>query len=222
MTLQDGSGSFIASISQAVEELRGDDAQSLVKQALAQGLDPSVVLTDGILLGMKKFGDRFGKGEYFLPELLQGAGIAKRCIQMVTPLLPPAQRSQGIVVIGAVKGDVHTIGKDLVAMQLSLAGFEVHNIGIDIPTMKFIEKAQEVGADIIGLSAFLSSTIPYMAEMVKYLKDMGLKKRFSVIIGGTGTSSEYARGIGADGWAKDCFDAVPLCQQLMAVKEDVA
>lgn len=222
MSLQDDSGSFIASISGAVEELRGDDAQSLVKEALAQGLSPLAVLNDGILLGMKKFGDRFGKGEYFLPELLLGADIAKRCIQLVTPHLPAGQKSQGKVVIGAVKGDVHTIGKDLVAMQLSLAGFEVHNMGIDVPTMKFIEKAQEVGADIIGLSAFLSSTIPYMAEMVKYLKDMGLRKTFFVIIGGTGTGKEYARGIGADGWAKDCFDAVPLCRQLMALKEDVA
>ncbi|MBI4332105.1 MAG: cobalamin B12-binding domain-containing protein [Chloroflexi bacterium] len=203
-------------IAEAVDELRDTEALPLVEKALSAGVDADLILSDGIMLGMKKFGERFGRGEYFLPDLLLGSDIANNCIARVRPHLHSAPKKAGTVVIGAVKGDIHSIGKELVAMQLRLGGFEVSDLGIDVPPMKFIEKASETASDIIALSAFLTSTIPYMGEVVKYLKDVGLREKFLVIIGGTGTSAEYARLIGADGWGRDCNEAVSLCQRLMA------
>ncbi|MBI4329955.1 MAG: cobalamin B12-binding domain-containing protein [Chloroflexi bacterium] len=206
---------LVEQIAEAVDQLRDVEALPLVQKALEQGIDADLILRDGIMLGMKRFGDKFGKGEYFLPDLLLGSDIANNCIARVTPHLRSAPKKAGRVVIGAVRGDIHSIGKDLVAMQLRLGGFEVSDLGIDVPTMKFIEKASETASDIIALSAFLTSTIPYMGEVVKYLKDVGLRKKFLVIIGGTGTSADYAHRIGADGWGRDAMQAVGLCQQLM-------
>ncbi|MBI4330178.1 MAG: cobalamin B12-binding domain-containing protein [Chloroflexi bacterium] len=208
--------SIIDEVAQAVEQIREEEAEALVRRALNEGVDPAELLNKGVLLGMKGLGKKFSEGEYFLAELIMGSTIGKQCIDLITPYLPSAdRRKSGVVVIGAVKSDIHSIGKDLVAMQLRISGYEVHDMGIDVPTMKFIEKAREVKADIIGQSAFLVSTIPYTAELVKYLNDTGLRKNFKVIIGGTGTSDQYARSIGADGWAKDCFDAVGLCDRLV-------
>lgn len=207
--------SLIEQVTMAIEQLRDEEAEALVQRAIDEHVDPEELLTSGVLLGMKKFGEKFSRGEYFLAELIMGGEIGKRCTDLITPHLTGTMKKSGVVVIGAVKSDVHSIGKDLVGMQLSLSGYEVFDVGIDVPTMKFIEKAREVKADIIGLSAFLTSTIPYTAELVKYLVDMGLRDDFKVIIGGTGTSMEYARSIGADGWAKDCFDAVTFCDELL-------
>ncbi|MBI4332108.1 MAG: cobalamin B12-binding domain-containing protein [Chloroflexi bacterium] len=207
---------LVKQIAEAVDELRDAEALPLVEKALSAGVDADLILRDGIMSGMKKFGEKFGKGEYFLPDLLLGSDIANKCIARVRPHLQSAPKKAGTVVIGAVKGDIHSIGKDLVAMQLRLGGFEVSDLGIDVPPMKFIEKASETGSDIIALSAFLTSTIPYIGEVVKYLKDVGLREKFRVIIGGTGTSADYARHIGADGWGRDGVEAVGLCQRLVA------
>ncbi|MBI2934876.1 MAG: cobalamin B12-binding domain-containing protein [Chloroflexi bacterium] len=208
--------SIVEEIEQAVEQIRDTEAEALVQRALAEGIDPIEVLNRGVLAGMREMGKKFSTGEYFLAELIMGSEIGKRCIEIITPHLPgQGMKKAGVVVIGAVKSDIHSIGKDLVAMQLRISGYEVHDLGIDVSTMKFIEKAREVRADIIGQSAFLVSTIPYTAELVKYLTDMRLRQNFKVIIGGSGTSSDYARAIGADGWAKDCFDAANLCDRLL-------
>ena len=142
--------------------------------------------------------------------------MAEKCIALIDPYLPEDRGpSQGVVVIGAVKGDLHDIGYGLVAKQLELAGFEVHKMGVDIPAMSFIDKAQEVNANIIGLSAFLITTIPNCEEVVEYIRDMGLKDRFQVIIGGAETSQEKAEKMGAAGWAPNAVEAVTLCKNLM-------
>lgn len=207
--------SLIEEVAKAVEELREEEARRLVDRALADKVDPDALLREGILVGMRRIGERFQSGDYFLAELTIGGDLGKECVGMVTPHLPKTSQKRGKVVIATVKGDVHNIGKDLVAMQLETAGFEVHNMGVNLPTMEIIQKAKEVNADIIGLSAFLSSTIPYTAELVRYLVDLGLRERFKIIIGGTGTSNAYAQSIGADGWARDCFEAVELCEELV-------
>jgi methylmalonyl-CoA mutase cobalamin-binding domain/chain len=119
------------------------------------------------------------------------------------------------MVIGAVQGDMHDLGYSLVAKQLELAGFEVHSLGVDVAPMTFIDKAQEVNANIIGLSTFLVTTIPGCAEIIDYLRDMGLKERFKVIVGGGTTTQEVADELGADGWAPNAVEAVALCEGLM-------
>ena len=170
--------------------------------------------------GLKEIGRLFGEGEYYLAELVIGGEVSDKCIALLEPYLPPREGDKkGTVVIGAVKGDLHDIGYGLVAKQLELAGYEVHKIGIDTPSMTFIEKAKEYDADIIGLSAFLVTTIPYCAELIQYLNDLGLRDRFKVIIGGTETSQAYSDEIGADGWSADAIGAVALCDRLMGYAE---
>ena len=207
-------------IAQRVAEL--DEAVTgEVSKALEAGLDPVQLLRAGVIRGLELIGRRFEAGEYFLPELMMGGEIAERCIALIDPYLPEdAESSAGVVVIGAVQGDIHDIGYGLVAKQLQLAGFEVHKAGVNVPAMTFIDKAQEVKADIIGLSAFLTTTIPNCAEVVDYVRDMGLKDRFKVVIGGAETSQEKADQIGADGWAPNAVEAVRLCQRLMGRKEE--
>jgi methylmalonyl-CoA mutase cobalamin-binding domain/chain len=151
---------------------------------------------------------------------MMGGELAEQCIALIDPYLPEdAGASAGVVVIGAVNGDIHDIGYGLVAKQLQLAGFEVHKIGVNVPAMTFIDKAQEVDADIIGLSAFLTTTIPNCTEVIEYVRDMGLKDKFKVIIGGAETSQEKADQMGADGWAPNAVEAVTLCQGLVGKRE---
>ena len=207
----------VQEIAQAVEELKRDQALSLVEQAINDGVDPVQIVQEGIVAGLEGIGKRFEAEEYFLAELMMGGKISQACIDIVTPHLPESTGTKaGTVVIGAVEGDLHDIGYGLVATQLELNGFEVHKLGVNIPAMTFIDKAKEKNADIIGLSAFLVTTIPNCNEVVDYLRDMGLKDKFKVIIGGTETSQEKADAMGADGWAKNAVGAVELCKKLMA------
>jgi 5-methyltetrahydrofolate--homocysteine methyltransferase len=206
-------------IAQRVAQL-DDAAADEVGKALEAGLDPVELLRAGVIRGLELIGEKFEAGEYFLPELMMGGELAEKCIALIDPHLPAdAGSSEGVVVIGAVQGDIHDIGYGLVAKQLQLAGFEVHKIGVNIPAMTFIDKAQEVNADIIGLSAFLTTTIPNCADVIGYVRDMGLKDAFKVIIGGAETSQEKADQMGAAGWAPNAVEAVTLCRALMAQKE---
>jgi methylmalonyl-CoA mutase cobalamin-binding domain/chain len=208
-----------AEIAERVANL-DDAATAEVSKALEAGLDPVELLQAGVIRGLEIIGQKFEAGEYFLPELMMGGELAEQCIALIDPHLPEdAGTSKGVVVIGAVHGDIHDIGYGLVAKQLQLAGFEIHKVGVNVPAMTFIDKAQEVNADIIGLSAFLTTTIPNCSELVDYLRDMGLKDKFKVIIGGAETSQEKADQMGADGWAPNAVEAVTLCQRLMGGKE---
>ena len=202
----------------AIDQLKEEEAEALVQRAISEHVDPSELLTSGVLPGMKKLAEKYASGEYFLGELIVGSDIGNHCIDLISPHLPSKPKTAGVVVIGNVKSDIHSIGYQLVAMQLSLSGYEVHDVGKDTPTIKFIETAKQAKADIIGLSSFLTTSMPYMAELVKYLVDVGLRDSFKVIIGGAIASPEYARSIGADGFAKDCFEAVTLCNELLRAR----
>jgi len=206
----------IQEIYDAVWQLKKKKAFELVETGLAEGLDPVEMLQKGVIAGLRVVGDKFGAKEYFLAELVMGGKVAEPCIELIKPHLPPnAEGKQGTVVIGAVKGDLHTIGYGLVSTQLELAGFEVHKLGIDLDSKYFIEKAEEHKADIIGLSAFLVTTIPYCPEVLGYLHDMGLRDKYKVIIGGTECTADKADAMDADGWALNAVAAVPLCKRLM-------
>lgn len=199
----------------AVWKLQKKKAYDLVQQGLAEGVDPVAMLKQGVIAGLQEVGRRFGAGEYFLAELVMSGKVAEPCIELINPHLPPnTEGLQGKVVIGAVTGDLHTIGYGLVTTQLELNGFEVHKLGIDLPSMYFIEKAKEHKADIIGLSAFLVTTIPYCKEVVGYLQDMGLREKYKVIIGGTECTADKADAMDVDGWALNAVASVPLCKHL--------
>lgn len=208
----------IKEIAKGLEEIKSDETVTLVEQALEDGLDPVEIMQEGIIAGLQEVGKKFGTGEYFLAELMMAGKLGEKCMEIVTPHLPEITGAKkGVVVIGAVQGDLHDIGYGLVASQLKMAGFEVHKLGVNIPSMTFVEKAQELNADIIGLSAFLVTTIPNCAEVVNYLKDMGLRDKIKVIIGGAETTSEKAEDMGCDGQADNAVDAVGLCERLMGV-----
>jgi 5-methyltetrahydrofolate--homocysteine methyltransferase len=203
----------------AIEELEDDDALEAVQEGIDAGIDPVRILQQGVMKGLEKIGARFEEEEYFLPELYLGGQLSKACIALLTPLLPdPVDSRIGVIVMGAVKGDLHDIGMNLVITQWQLAGFEVHAMGTDVPSMAIIEKAKEVNADIIGLSAFINSTIPNFVEVLAYLRDMGLRDRFKVLIGGGSTTQAHADLIGADGWARDCLAAVKVAKKVIGLE----
>lgn len=206
----------VSDIVLAITELEDDRALALVRKAIESGHDPLDILHNGIMAGLGEIGRRFEKEDYFLAELMLGSKLAEQCITIVEPHLPKEKGpKRGVVVIGAVKGDLHDIGYKLVIMQLELAGYEVYDMGVDVPTMKFIQKAQEVKADFIGLSAFLTTTVAYCAEVVSYLKDMGIRKQHRVIIGGANTSQALAEEMGVDGYAANAIQTVRLCDRLL-------
>lgn len=207
---------ILEDIKQAIVDLEDDTALDLIKQAIEEGLEARNIMEDGIMAGLKEIGDLFQSKEYFLAELMLGGKLVEQSMEILDPYLPKAEGpKRGVVVIGAVKGDLHSIGYGMVAKRLELAGYEVHSIGIDIPAMTFIDKAREVNADIIGLSAFLVTTIPNCNQVIDYLRDMGLKDKFKVIIGGTETNQAAADNMGADGWAANAIDALKLCDKLL-------
>jgi methylmalonyl-CoA mutase cobalamin-binding domain/chain len=206
----------IQAIAEAVEKLEGDKAEELIKKALKDGLDPLLVLQEGFVKGINGVGDKFGKGEYFLLELQEGGDLAKRLVPLVTPHIKKGDsKPKGTVVMATVKGDLHDIGKNLVIMQLTLNGYTVHDMGMDNPAMKIIDKAKEVDADVIGLSALLLSTLPAQAEVIKTMKDLGIRDKFKVVIGGGVTTQAWSDEIGADGWGADAVQAVVVVDKLM-------
>jgi methylmalonyl-CoA mutase cobalamin-binding domain/chain len=206
----------IQEIAEAIERLDGARAEELVREALKEGANPWQVLQEGIVKGIKAVGDKFGKGEYFLLELQEGADLAERLVPLVKPQLSSEQvKPKGIVVMATVKGDLHDIGKNLVIMQLSLNGYQVHDMGMDNPAMSIINKAKEVKADVIGLSALLLSTLPFQAEVIRTLKDLGLRDKYRVVIGGGVTTQAWADEIGADGWGADAVQAVVVVDKLL-------
>jgi len=211
----------VEEIKEAVWTLKKQKAHDLVQQGLEEGLDPVAMLKQGVIAGLQEVGAKFGAGEYFLAELVMSGKVAEPCIEMINPYLPPNKEGvQGKVVIGAVTGDLHTIGYGLVTTQLELNGFEVQKLGIDLPSKYFIEKAEEHGADIIGLSAFLVTTIPYCKEVRGYMEDMGVRDKFKLIIGGTECTADKADAMDVDGWALNAVAAVPLCKHLQGKPVD--
>jgi methanogenic corrinoid protein MtbC1 len=208
-------------IASALVEIEEDKATGLVTEGLAQGTDPELLL-EGVTEGLHEVGRRFETKEYFMLELMETGEIGKKLIAAITPYLPKREGAlAGKVVIGSTKGDIHDIGKNLIITQLQLAGFEVVDLGVDVPTMTFIDKAVEIGADIIAMSAFMTTTMAYFGECVDYLRDMGLRDKFFAICGGMMCSPEFIASIGADGTAEDAVGTVKLCQKLIASRKEV-
>ncbi len=207
----------IATIYTAVLEGETDGVREGVRAALAAGLPIDQVMQQGLIAAMSEVGRRFEGGEYFVPEML----IAARAMQVGLSLLKPylAQsgvRATGKVVIGTVKGDLHDIGKNLVSMMLEGAGFEIRDLGTDVPPEKFVGAAKTNQVDIVALSALLTTTMPNMLATIEALKAAGLRDKVKVMIGGAPVTDAYAKQIGADGYSPDASAAVRLAQTLMA------
>lgn len=210
-------------MSEVLEKLKtaivdGDDdaAQTQAEAALSEGITPVKVLDDAIVPGMEEVGQRWRDNEYFMPDVILAAGAFKSAMAVVEPRLKEQEtRSRGKIVVGVVEGDVHDLGKTIVIAMLAGAGFEVIDLGENIPKRTFIEKVKEHEPDILGVGAYMTTTMLFMKDIIAELKAEGL--RVKVMVGGVPTTQEFADEIGADAWGKDALDAVGKAKKLMAV-----
>ena len=210
---------ILENLSMAIIEGDEDKAKEYAKEVLIGKMDPLKAVEQGLSKGMITLGERFEKGEVFLPDLLIAADAFNIAIGVLKPAME-AQKKQvaklGTVLIGTVNGDVHGIGKNIVAIVLEAYGFEVVDIGVDNPSLKFIEAAEKVKADVIGLSSLMTTTMPAQKEVIDILKEMNLRKKYLVIIGGGPVTKEWADKIGADGYAESAFQAVDMIKELLS------
>lgn len=205
----------LKALAQAVIDGNQSTAVEITKAALKEGTEASAVLHDGLIAGMDVVGARFKKNEIYIPEVL----IAARAMRMAMEVLEPELARAGVkpvgkFLIGTVQGDLHDIGKNLVAMMLKGAGFEVVDLGVDVRPEKFIERARATGVQLIGLSALLTTTMPSMEKTLKALKAAGVPAK--IMIGGAPVTPGYASKIGADGYAPDAASAVDVAKKLVA------
>lgn len=204
---------IINEISQWLQKGRAKNVKALVEDALNQGIDPKEILNDGLLAGMMIIGGKFKRNEVFVPEVLVAARAMNAGLSILEPkLIEVGNKSLGKVVIGTVKGDLHDIGKNLVAMMLKGAGFEIVDIGTDVDADAFIGKAEEIGADIICMSALLTTTMPYMGEVIEELKARGLRDKYIVMIGGAPVTEDFAAQIEADHYTADAASAAEVAK----------
>ncbi len=187
-----------------------------VQAAVDSGLEAGHILNDGMIAAMKEVGRRFEEGEYFVPEMLISARAMQAGLALLKPHLASSQvKSAGKVAIGTVKGDLHDIGKNLVGLMLEGAGFEVKDLGVDVPAEKFVQAIQTDAVDIVALSALLTTTMPNMQATIEAVKQAGLRDKVKIIIGGAPVTQEFANQIGADGYSADASRAVSLAHSLL-------
>ncbi|HOW85458.1 MAG TPA: corrinoid protein [Candidatus Aminicenantes bacterium] len=192
-------------------------ARALAEEAAGAGFDLLEVVDKGYLPGLRKVGELWEQGEYFLPELITSAEAMKAAMAVLGPALnrgPAGSRRAGRIVIGTVEGDIHDIGKNLVASMLQAGGFEVFDLGADVKLERFVEKAEEVGAGTICLSALLTTTMAAQKRFIGLLRDRGLRGKYKVLVGGAPASRRWAEEIGADGYAENAVAAVNLAKSL--------
>lgn len=212
--------SLIQEISEFLQKGRRKNVVALVQQALDEGMDPKEILNDGLLGGMMIIGEKFKNNEVFVPEVLVAARAMNAGIEILEPkLVEIGNEPLGVAVIGTVKGDLHDIGKNLVAMMLKGAGFEVHDIGIDVEADAFVEKAEEVGADVICMSALLTTTMPNMKDVIDALEAKGLRDKYIVMVGGAPVNESFSEQIGADHYTKDAASAAEVAKAAVLAKK---
>jgi corrinoid protein of di/trimethylamine methyltransferase len=205
-------------MAQSVIDGDDDEAAALAQQALDQGVDPLEAINKGYTAGMDVVGDLYSSGEYFLPDLILGGEAMQAALTALEPALKASGQARevlGTVVLGTVKGDIHEIGKSLVGSMLSANGFEVYDLGIDIEADEFVAKAREYNADIVALSALLTTTMLHQRDVIEHLAESGVRDKVKVMVGGSPVTQGWADQIGADGFAEDAAGAVVVAKKLM-------
>lgn len=209
---------IVQEISTFLQKGREKNVKTLVQQALDEGVNPKEILNDGLLAGMMVVGEKFKNNQVFVPEVLVAARAMSAGIAILEPkLVEVGNEPLGKAVIGTVKGDLHDIGKNLVIMMLKGAGFEIHDIGVDVEASAFVDKAEEIGADIIGMSALLTTTMPNMQEVMDVLNERGVRDKYIVMIGGAPVNETFAEQIGADYYTPDAATCAEVAKK--AVQE---
>jgi len=202
-------------IAESVISGKAEEVKNLVQQALDEKIPPKKILDEGLIAGMNVVGEKFKNNEFYVPEVLIAARAMHKGLDVLKPMLVKSGvKPVAKIAIGTVKGDLHDIGKNLVSMMLQGAGFEMNDLGVDVSAEKFIEAAKQ-GAQIIGLSALITTTMPSMKEVIDTLKKKGLRDKVKVIVGGAPLTQEYADEIGADGYAPDAASAVDKAKEML-------
>jgi corrinoid protein of di/trimethylamine methyltransferase len=199
-----------------VEEGEKEQSEELAQKLLADGTDPLDILAT-LTATMERVGESFAKLDIFLPEVMLAGEALQAVVEMVRPKLTGdgADMNKGKVVLGVVKGDLHEIGKNIVKLMLETSGFEVRDLGYDVDSLDFIKAAEEMGADLIGASSLMTTTMPRQQEIIEFLKDKGLRDKYKVVIGGAPTSQMWAEKIGADLYCEDANSASKMIVELL-------
>ncbi|MGL5695224.1 MAG: cobalamin B12-binding domain-containing protein [Peptostreptococcaceae bacterium] len=212
---------MIEKIYDAVLEFEIDEITSYVEEAINEGVDAKAILNEGLISALDEIGRLFSEGEIFVPEMLMAAHTMKAGMEIIKPKLKgQGEESRGTLIIGSVKGDLHDIGKNLVVMMLEGGGFNVIDLGIDVDKEDFIKAAIENNADIVGLSALLTTTMPALDEAIQAIKESGISVK--TMVGGAPVTQEFADKIGADGYSEDASGAVILARRLIKEKQVTA
>lgn len=213
---------ILNAIQNALISGNAEAAEAAAREALAAGLDAQSILNDGLMRGADIVGQQFEAGEVFLPQLMFSARALKAAMAVITPELKrlgeergSGSGRQGVVVLATIQSDIHDIGKNIVSTLLTTGGFEVIDLGVDVPIKRIIASALDAGADIIGCSAMLTTSMPFMGDLIQTLEAMGERNRFKVMVGGASVTTEYAARIGADGSAPNAVQALQLARSLM-------
>ena len=209
--------SELQTLSDYVEQGMGTEAKSLAQKLLGENISPNTIIEQGVMKGLDAIGDKFGRFEAFVPELMIAGLAAQEVLAVLRPKMTQGSlhKTLGTVVIGTVEGDVHDVGKNIVAMMLEGGGFEVIDLGVDVPTAKFMKEVKYQEAEILALSALYSPTRLAMKEAIQALKDDGIRDRVKVMVGGAPIDQAFCDLIGADGYAPDAPQAVKLAKKLM-------
>jgi len=210
--------SILEGLREAVRDFDKDLARRLAEEAVNQGIDPVVALEDGLAKALREVGDRFGQGEAFITELVAAAQAMEAGVEILNKEIArrgASRKSVGRFLIGTVKGDIHSIGKSIVATMLQAAGFEVFDIGVDIPNEVFVQKVKELNPDILGLSALMTTTMAIQREVIIALREAGIRGGVKVVVGGAPVTEKWATEIGADACGYDADHAVKVALRLM-------
>ena len=211
---------LLKAMAQSIIDGDSDASVRLAQQSIAEGMDPLKAISDGFVIGVNTVGDAFAAGDAFLPELVMAGEAMKAAVTTLEPELArlgSERKTLGKVVMATVEGDIHEIGKSLVSTMLGASGFTIYDLGVDNASEKIIAKALEVDADIIGLSALLTTTMIRQKEVIEMLDQRGLRKKIKVMVGGAPVTREWVQKIEADGYSEDAIGAVAVAKQLMGV-----
>jgi len=210
---------ILRKMSEAVLNFDSAAAVDAAREAVALKIDPVKAIEGGLAKGLREIGDRFERGEMYLPHLILGADAMEAAVKVLEEHVPKEElksTSRGTVVIGTVEGDIHDLGLRIVASMLRANGFKVHDLGCNTKSMDFIEKAKEVDADIIAVSSLMTTTMPFMKDLIEALEATGIRDRFKILLGGGPVSERWAEEIGADGYGRDASEAVRVAKELVA------
>lgn len=210
----------IDEIHTAIMDYDPDRARRAAETAVARGVDPLLLLNQAIAGSAAEVGEKFDAGEFYLPQLVLAGDALMAVTEVLEAAMPKSRRTvKKVIVIGTVEGDLHTIGKNTVSMMLRAGGFQVHDLGCDVKSAQFIAKAKETNADVIALSSLLTTTMPYMREVVDDLKAAGLRDRFKILVGGGPVTRAFADSIAADGYGVDAMEGLRVARTLAGLAE---